>query len=163
MATPILFPACDTSNCTAGELVLLMGPRYTNAIRQDVSLNWALVITTVGHRVEKRVRAPESRTRALKRDVTAAGLSKAILEDTSPFALRPNDPEAFAQEVKTLATFIQAGVPILYARVLSLCGIACLSPLMDINIICACPFSVRHRVPFSPHGYQYYMLEMPLT
>ena len=24
-----------------------MGPRYTNAIRQDVSLNWALVITTV--------------------------------------------------------------------------------------------------------------------
>ena len=43
-------------------------------------------------------------------DVTAAALSKAILTDTSPFALRPNDPEAFAQEVKTLATFIQAGV-----------------------------------------------------
>ena len=47
MATPILFPACDTSNRTAGELVLLMGPRYTNAIRQDVSLNWSLVISTV--------------------------------------------------------------------------------------------------------------------
>ena len=43
-------------------------------------------------------------------DVTAAALSKAILSDTSPFALRPNDPVAFAQEVKTLATFIQAGV-----------------------------------------------------
>ena len=47
MATPILFPACNTTNRTAGELVLLMGPRYTNAIRRDVALNWALVITTV--------------------------------------------------------------------------------------------------------------------
>ena len=47
MATPILFPACNTSNRTAGELVLLMGPRYTSAIRLDVALNWAMVITTV--------------------------------------------------------------------------------------------------------------------
>lgn len=47
MATPILFPACNTSNRTAGELVLLMGPRYTNATRLNIALNWALVITTV--------------------------------------------------------------------------------------------------------------------
>ena len=27
----------------------------------------------------------------------------------------------------------------------------------------ACPFSVRHRVPFSPHGYKYYTSDIPLT